>query len=67
MKAVIWTDTFQIAVSLLGTLVLLISGVMTVGGISVAWDSAVRTNRVRFNEYDPVSRPGVVFHTNTYI
>ncbi|GFS12325.1 sodium-coupled monocarboxylate transporter [Elysia marginata] len=51
MRAVIWTDTFQIVVSLIGVLVLLIRCMMAVGGIGVVWESALRTNRIRFADF----------------
>ena len=50
MRAVIWTDTFQILVSLIGVLVLLIKSVIVVGGLGVAWESALRTGRIKFSE-----------------
>lgn len=50
MKAVIMTDTFQSAV-LLGSLAAVLGlGATGVGGLSVAWDHARRTDRLHFFE-----------------
>jgi Na+/proline symporter len=38
MKAVVWTDCFQIVVMFAGMLTLLISGSIKLGGLDVAWD-----------------------------
>ena len=50
MKAVLWTDCFQVVMMLVGYLAILIRGATTVGSWDVAWESAKRTNRVVFDE-----------------
>ncbi|XP_062571734.1 sodium-dependent multivitamin transporter-like [Saccostrea cucullata] len=53
MKAVVWTDSFQMLVMFAGMLALLISGSMKLGGLDVAWDIAERNQRILFFEFDP--------------
>lgn len=48
MKAVVWTDTFQMVVMAAGMLTLLISGSMKMGGLDVAWDVARQNERIKF-------------------
>ena len=48
MKAVVWTDSFQMVVMFAGMLTLLISGCIKLGGIDVAWDVAYQNDRIKF-------------------
>ena len=51
MKAVLWTDVFQVCMMIAGLLAILIKGGLVVDGFGPAWDSAVRTNRDILTEY----------------
>lgn len=53
MKAVVWTDSFQMLVMFAGMLALLISGSLKLGGLDVAWDIANKNQRILFFEFDP--------------
>ncbi|XP_048760690.1 sodium-coupled monocarboxylate transporter 1-like [Ostrea edulis] len=53
MKAVLWTDTFQVGMMLAGLLTVLIQGSVEVGGFSVAWERSVVSGRVNFIDFDP--------------
>ncbi|RUS70860.1 hypothetical protein EGW08_021374, partial [Elysia chlorotica] len=68
-RAVIWTDTFQISVSLMGTLSLLIGSIIAVGGLETAWDAADRTGRIVFFEAVLANIPGlcVFFYCSGFI
>ena len=50
MKAVLWTDTFQICIMIAGLLAALIQGAVEVGGFQRAWDIAAENDRVNFSE-----------------
>lgn len=50
MKAVVWTDSFQMLVMFAGMLALLISGSLKLGGLDVAWDIANKNQRILFFE-----------------
>lgn len=50
MKAVLWTDTFQIFMMLTGIAAALIQGCIEIGGFSKAWDIAEKNHRVYFTE-----------------
>ena len=58
MKAVVWTDCFQIVVMFAGMLTLLISGSIKLGGLDVAWDVAYQNDRIKFfiMDFDPTVR-----------
>lgn len=58
MKAVVWTDSFQMIVMFAGMLTLLVTGCMKMGGIDVAWDIAYKNERVKFfiMDFDPTIR-----------
>lgn len=58
MKAVLWTDCFQVVMMLVGLLAILIRGATTIGSWDLAWDSAIRTHRVFFDDFrlDPSIR-----------
>ncbi|XP_048758673.2 sodium-coupled monocarboxylate transporter 1-like isoform X2 [Ostrea edulis] len=53
MKAVVWTDSFQMLIMFAGMLALLISGSMKLGGLDVAWDIANKNQRIMFFEFNP--------------
>ena len=50
MKAVIYTDMFQVTVMLIGFLALLIQAMIKVGGLQNTLDAAERTNKISFLE-----------------
>ncbi|XP_036356759.1 sodium-coupled monocarboxylate transporter 2-like isoform X1 [Octopus sinensis] len=53
MKAVLWTDAFQVVMMMIGLLATLIEGSIRAGGFASAWKSAEATGRVVFNDFDP--------------
>ncbi|XP_071107715.1 sodium-coupled monocarboxylate transporter 1-like [Haliotis cracherodii] len=53
MKAVLWTDTFQVGMMFAGLLAVLIKGSMVLGGFSNAWEIAARNERVIFDDFSP--------------
>ncbi|XP_041364434.1 sodium-coupled monocarboxylate transporter 1-like [Gigantopelta aegis] len=61
MKAVLWTDTFQIGMMYAGLLAVLIKGAMTVGGVGKAWEIAAENKRIYFTDFsmDPARRHSV--------
>jgi len=50
MKAVIWTDVFQIIVMLAGFVAIFIHGTVLVGGPSVVLEIAKNGSRMNFDE-----------------
>ena len=50
MKAVVWTDSLQICIMILGILAVVIKGSTEVGGIAEAWRRGVEGKRVEFWE-----------------
>ncbi|XP_072144454.1 sodium-coupled monocarboxylate transporter 2-like isoform X2 [Dermacentor andersoni] len=48
MKAVVWTDAFQMTVMLVGMLSVVVWGAMKVGGLGQVWETAVSGGRVQF-------------------
>ena len=50
MKAVLWTDTFQVVMMISGVLAALIQGSIELGGFSKAWDIAAQSGRIQFSE-----------------
>ena len=50
MKAVLWTDTFQVGMMMIGILTVLIRGSIEVGGFQKAWDIAYDSGRIVFDE-----------------
>ncbi|XP_070393598.1 sodium-coupled monocarboxylate transporter 2-like [Dermacentor albipictus] len=48
MKAVVWTDAFQMTVMLVGMLSVVVWGAMKVGGLGHVWETAVSGGRVQF-------------------
>ncbi|XP_060075307.1 sodium-coupled monocarboxylate transporter 1-like isoform X1 [Ylistrum balloti] len=53
MKAVLWTDTFQVGVMLAGLCTILIQGSIEVGGFSKAWQYSVDSGRILFDDFNP--------------
>ena len=51
MKAVLWTDTFQIVMMGIGLLAALIQGSIEIGGLPKAWEIAAQNERVVYDEY----------------
>jgi Na+/proline symporter len=51
MKAVLWTDTFQTTMMIVGLLATLIQGCIEMGGFTNAWQIAKDNQRVYFDEY----------------
>ncbi|KAK7475399.1 hypothetical protein BaRGS_00033349, partial [Batillaria attramentaria] len=57
MKAVLWTDCFQVGMMMAGLLAVLIRGSMAVGGFAAAWEKMESSGRVFFDDFRP--DPGV--------
>lgn len=53
MKAVVWTDVIQSAVTLGAILVVLIKGVIDVGGPAVIWERNMAGKRLEAPNFDP--------------
>lgn len=52
MKAVVWTDTFQVVVLYIALFAVLIKGTVDIGGFSVVWNTNAMYNRTDFFKYD---------------
>ncbi|KAG8003109.1 Sodium/iodide cotransporter [Nibea albiflora] len=52
MKAVIWTDVFQIVVMLSGFVAIFIQGTVLVGGPALVLEIAQNGSRINFNDFD---------------
>ncbi len=50
MKAVVLTDTFQVIVMFVGTLAIIVQGVLKVGGIQIVWNRAYESGRIELFE-----------------
>ncbi|KAI8505547.1 Sodium-coupled monocarboxylate transporter 1 [Branchiostoma belcheri] len=61
MKAVMWTDTFQVVVMVTGFLAVIIQGSIEAGGLGKVWDIANSGHRLEIFNFDPDPR---VRHTN---
>lgn len=61
MKAVLWTDVFQVLMMFTGLLAILIKGSLVVGGFDAAWESAERAKRDVLADwsFDPTTRHSV--------
>ncbi|XP_046363311.1 sodium-coupled monocarboxylate transporter 1-like [Haliotis rufescens] len=57
MKTVLWTDSLQTIIIVLGLISLLVQGSLAVGGFSKAWEIARERTRLRFFDFNP--SPGV--------
>ncbi|CAK9303856.1 unnamed protein product [Gordionus sp. m RMFG-2023] len=58
IKAVMWTDAFQIIVMVLGLIIVVIRGVYVVGGVKTIWERSyegARLQKIDFN-FDPFER-----------
>ncbi|XP_067673778.1 sodium-dependent multivitamin transporter-like [Haliotis asinina] len=53
MKAVLWTDTFQIGMMFAGLFAVLIKGSMVLGGFAKAWEVAERNERIVVYDFSP--------------
>ena len=49
MKAVIWTDTYQMLVIYGGLLALIIEGTTSAGGLRKVWEAAQNNSRLQFD------------------
>ncbi|XP_035658838.1 sodium-coupled monocarboxylate transporter 1-like [Branchiostoma floridae] len=56
MKAVMWTDTFQVVVMVAGFLAVIIQGTMDVGGLARVWELNQQGQRLEFFNFDPDPR-----------
>uniref|UniRef100_A0A3Q3JII4 Solute carrier family 5 member 5 n=1 Tax=Monopterus albus TaxID=43700 RepID=A0A3Q3JII4_MONAL len=61
MKAVIWTDVFQIIVMLSGFVAIFIHGTILVGGPALVLEIAKNGSRLNFNEFDVDPRQRYTF------
>ncbi|XP_059478941.1 sodium-coupled monocarboxylate transporter 1-like [Neocloeon triangulifer] len=52
MKAVVWTDTFQVLVLYSSMLAILYKGTADLGGFSVVWERNAAANRTQFFNFD---------------
>ena len=50
LKAVVYTDVFQVFIMLMGVLTLLIRSAIQVGGWRTMWEAAERTDMIHFFE-----------------
>lgn len=48
LKAVVWTDTFQILIMLLGIIIVLIIGISKIGGFHIIFERAATSDRLEF-------------------
>ncbi|XP_054572789.1 sodium/iodide cotransporter isoform X1 [Eptesicus fuscus] len=65
MKAVIWTDVFQVVVMLAGFWVVLVRGTMLVGGPRQVFKLAQNHSRINLLDFDPDPRSRYTFWTLT--
>ncbi|XP_056678089.1 sodium/iodide cotransporter [Monodelphis domestica] len=63
MKAVIWTDVFQVFVMLSGFVAILIQGTLLVGGVHRVLDIANNHSRINMNDFDLEPRRRYTFWT----
>lgn len=47
----LWTDTFQMSIVIIGVIVLLVAGAEEAGGFSKVWDIADENGRLEFDKY----------------
>jgi sodium-coupled monocarboxylate transporter 8/12 len=50
MKAVMWTDVFQMTIVYAGLFAVVIQGVINIGGFDEVWDRALEGGRIKFIE-----------------
>ncbi|KAK7094758.1 hypothetical protein V1264_006264 [Littorina saxatilis] len=53
LRAVVWTDTFQTCVVILGLVAIIVVGSDRLGGMAAVWDVAQRGQRINFFNFDP--------------
>eukprot|EP00057_Strongylocentrotus_purpuratus_P029239 XP_011683713.1 PREDICTED: sodium-coupled monocarboxylate transporter 1 [Strongylocentrotus purpuratus] len=53
VKAVLWTDAFQVMVMMSGFLAVIIKGSMNIGGLDKAWQICEENGRIDFWNFDP--------------
>lgn len=63
MKAVIWTDVFQVLVMIAGFFAIAIRGTLLVGGATEVLDIARNYSRINFGDFDPDPRRRYTFWT----
>ncbi|XP_055509712.1 sodium-coupled monocarboxylate transporter 1-like isoform X2 [Leucoraja erinacea] len=63
IKAVVWTDVFQLCVMLIGLLTVLIQGSIHIGGLEKVWNIAENGGRLNFLDFDPDPRRRHTFWT----
>ncbi|XP_054837576.1 sodium/iodide cotransporter [Eublepharis macularius] len=63
MKAVIWTDVFQVFVMLSGFIAILIQGTLMVGGPGKVLGIAYNNSRINFDDFNPDPRSRYTFWT----
>ncbi|CAH0390866.1 unnamed protein product [Bemisia tabaci] len=58
MKAVVWTDSFQIVVLYVAMIAILVKGTIDIGGLSTVWERNAEFNRTNFLDwtFDPTVR-----------
>ena len=66
MKAVLWTDCFQVGMMLAGYVAILIQGSIEVGGFSAAWDIMDKSGRVIFDEFVFFCQPLLSFSISCF-
>ncbi|XP_067168730.1 sodium/iodide cotransporter isoform X3 [Apteryx mantelli] len=63
MKAVVWTDVFQVFVMLSGFVVVIVRGMLLAGGPASVLAIAANGSRVNFDDFDPDPRSRYTFWT----
>ncbi|XP_013380727.1 sodium-coupled monocarboxylate transporter 1-like [Lingula anatina] len=56
MKAVMWTDTFQVFMMVAGMLAVVIQGSLELGGFRNAWEINIKGGRINFLDFNPDPR-----------
>ncbi|XP_072338351.1 sodium/iodide cotransporter [Scyliorhinus torazame] len=63
MKAVVWTDVFQVIIMMSGFIAIMIRGTYLVGGTDRVWETAYNGSRINFGDFDPDPRRRYTFWT----
>ncbi|XP_060700767.1 sodium-coupled monocarboxylate transporter 1-like [Hemiscyllium ocellatum] len=63
IKAVVWTDVFQLCIMVISLLTVLIQGSIHVGGLNKVWNIGVNGGRINFLDFDPDPRRRHTFWT----
>ncbi|XP_030646385.1 sodium-coupled monocarboxylate transporter 2 [Chanos chanos] len=53
LKAVVWTDAFQMVVMVVGFLTVLVQGTVKAGGVAAVWSMSQRGDRLQVFDFDP--------------